>query len=226
MSDVPFRTAISPSDLTFRWSGCKRCFWMKYRLGIDLSMPFPGIVAALSSRQEKWYKERTTADFSRDLPPGKVHSSGKKLVSAPIIVNGVETQYTIVGKYDFLIEYDDGSFGVIDTKLSAKLGKADLYWPQLAAYRHLLHYPATGERRDCSTLGLMVWTPTHAHRGTSDDFTVGFTATYEAVTEPSGEFEHLISAVVQLIDSDTIPPTTDCATCQFVAQHPSGRSPS
>ena len=29
------RDYISPSDLTFLWSECKKCFWLKYNEGIS-----------------------------------------------------------------------------------------------------------------------------------------------------------------------------------------------
>lgn len=223
MTESPAKTSISPSDLTFGWSGCKRCFWLKYRLGVQLNTPFPGIVTALSSRQERWYKDKTSADFSPDLPAGKVHSTGKKLVSAPLVVDGTTTSFTIAGKYDFLLAYDDGTYGIVDTKMSAKAGKADFYWPQLAAYRHLLAHPQSGEPRACSTLGLMVWTPTHAERAGATDFTVGFTAAYEPVSEPDGEFDRLIGDVVRVIDSPLPPDSGTCTTCDFVREHPLAR---
>jgi len=220
MNERPARTAISPSDLTFGSSGCKRCFWLKYRLGVQLSTPFPGIVTALAARQERWYKDKTASDFSPDLPVGKVHSTNKKLTSAPLVVDGVATPFTITGKYDFLLKYEDGTFGIVDTKVSAKSGKANFYWPQLAAYRYLLAHPASGEPRVCSTLGLVVWTPTQAERTGDAAFAVGFAAAYEAVSEPDGAFDLLIGDVVRLIDSPLPPEPEECATCAFVRTHP------
>jgi len=57
------KTRISPSDLTFGWTGCRKCFWLKYRHGVSHQGPFPGIV----------------------------DSAGKMLESTPIVVNGVQT---------------------------------------------------------------------------------------------------------------------------------------
>ena len=103
------KTRISPSDLTFGWSGCKRCFYMRYAYGVSHQGPFPGIVMSLSSRQEQWYKTKHSHDFSPTLPSGVVHSTGKMLESTPIVVNGEVTPFTLGGKYDFLMAYDNGT---------------------------------------------------------------------------------------------------------------------
>ena len=91
------KTRISPSDLTFAWSSCKKCFWMKHVYGVSHQGPFPGIVMSLSSRQERWYKEKHSRDFSSSLPSGVVHSTGKMLESKPIIVNGQESPFEPTG---------------------------------------------------------------------------------------------------------------------------------
>ena len=100
MSVVPSveyaKTRISPSDLTFGWSNCKRCFWMKHVYGVSHQGPFPGIVMSLSSRQERWYKEKHSRDFSSSLPTGMVHSTGKMLESKPIIVDGLNSLRTTI----------------------------------------------------------------------------------------------------------------------------------
>ena len=47
---MPDLIKISPSDLTFLWDECPRCFWRKYRLGVR--RPFgimPGIFSRIDS---------------------------------------------------------------------------------------------------------------------------------------------------------------------------------
>ena len=65
------RDYISPSDLTFLWSECKKCFWLKYNEGI--SRPgFMPLVGPMSAFQEKLYRERPTRDLAFNLAPGVV----------------------------------------------------------------------------------------------------------------------------------------------------------
>jgi hypothetical protein len=209
------KTRISPSDLTFGWSNCKRCFWMKHVYGVSHQGPFPGIVMSLSSRQERWYKEKHSRDFSSSLPSGVVHSTGKMLESKPIMVNGQESPFTLGGKYDFLLSYDNGRYGVIDTKVVSKGGKAEFYWPQLAAYDYILSNPKTGEPRACETLGLLVWEIADASQNSADSYNVGFNAEYEPVEVNPAKFQQFIDEVVSLLVGEM--PTADesCSNCSY-----------
>jgi len=217
------KTRISPSDLTFKWGECQRCFWLKYREGIIYEGIFPGIVTALSSRQERWYKRRHSHDFSATLPVGRSIDSGKMLESAPIVVNGEVTPFTLGGKYDFLLQYDDGSYGIIDTKLVANGGKAKFYWPQLGAYAYILANPKDGEPRHCTTLGLVVWTAADASHLDGSQFTVGFIADYEPVDLNPAGFELLIAEIVTCLMGDIPEENSECAQCKFL-QKMRGRS--
>ena len=209
------KTRISPSDLTFNWTGCKKCFWMRYVLGVSHQGPFPGIVTALSSRQERWYKEKHSRDFSSSLPSGVVHSTGKMLESRPIIVDGRETPFTLGGKYDFLLSYDSGNFGVIDTKVVSQGGKAEFYWPQLAAYDYILSNPKTGEPRACETLGLLVWEIADASHHSADICNVGFNAEYEPVEINPAKFQIFIGEVVSLLMGDMPSADEKCSDCTY-----------
>ena len=188
---------------------------MKYRKGVVHSGPFPGLVIALSSRQERWYKTRHSHEFCADLPSGVVDSTGLMINSTPIIVNGVATPFTLGGKYDFLIRYDHGTYGVIDTKIVGKGGKSEFYWPQLAAYEYILAHPTVGDPRKCETLGLMVWAVADANRNAAGEFTVGFSDQYEPVTIDTIGFEEFISKVVVAIMGDMPASGESCANCKY-----------
>lgn len=221
---VPSRTRISPSDLTFLWSSCRRCFWLKYRLGHEIPSVFPGIVNALSAKQEAWYRDKTLAEFSPRLPSGQIFRFNKRVTSLPLLLDGRITPFVLSGKYDFLLRYDDGSFGIIDTKLSSSLGKAALYWPQLAAYRHILEFPNDDESRVCRTLGLLIWTPSDVRKGPDGSLAIGFNAVYEEVVPPEGAFDEFLYEVLNCISSREAPPLNDCETCQAVEGYPLSRN--
>ena len=188
---------------------------MRYVRGVTHQGTFPGIVMSLSSQQERWYKEKHSHDFSISLPAGVVHSTGKMLESKPIIVNGIETPFTLGGKYDFLISYDNGMFGVIDTKVVSQGGKAQFYWPQLAAYDYILSNPKTGEPRACGTLGLLVWEIAEASRHAADFYNVGFKAEYEPVEVNPAKFQQFIGEVVTLLSRDMPAAGDDCSNCNY-----------
>jgi len=212
------KTRISPSDLTFGWTGCRKCFWLKYRHGVSHQGPFPGIVTSLSARQERWYKQRHSHDFWSGLPSGIVDSTGKMLESTPIVVNGVQTPFNLGGKYDFLISYDDGTFGVIDTKVVSHGGKAQFYWAQLAAYDYILSNPMKGDPRRCTTLGLMVWEIADAERDSADVFKVGFSAAYEPVEVDPNRFETFIAEVVTVLLGEMPASAERCSNCDYATK--------
>ena len=212
------KTTISPSDLTFSWNDCKRCFWLKYRFGIVASGMMPGLVTSLSSRQEKWYKGKTSHHFSTTLPVGQVDSTGLKVQSAPITVNGAPSPFSLVGKYDFLLRYDHGTYGVIDTKIVGKNnGKGDFYWPQLAAYDYILANPASGEPREVETLGLMVWAVGEVNYDGSSDPSISFPAAYEPIARDLSKFDAFIAEVVQVLLGEIPASGSKCGNCSYVA---------
>ena len=137
------------------------------------------------------------------------------LESKPIIVDGQESPFTLGGKYDFLLSYDSGKFGVIDTKVVSQGGKAEFYWPQLAAYDYILSNPKTGEPRSCETLGLLVWEIADASQHSTSIYNVGFNAEYEPVEVNPAKFQQFISEVVSLLMGDMPTMDENCSNCSY-----------
>ena len=128
------REFISPSDLTFSWGSCHRCLWLNYNHGLR-TPGFMPLVGDLANMQENYFAGKTCADIAPVLPAGKVADLGGWVKSSFINVAGKPTKYAIRGKYDLLIEFADGTYGIIDCKFQAKdSDKTDLYQPQLEAY--------------------------------------------------------------------------------------------
>ena len=188
---------------------------MRYAYGVSHQGPFPGIVMSLSSRQEQWYKTKYSHDFSPTLPSGVVHSTGKMLESIPIVVNGEVTPFTLGGKYDFLMAYDNGTYGVIDTKVVSQGGKAEFYWPQLAAYDYILSNPKKDEPRKCETLGLLVWEIADASQHSADVYNVEFNAEYEPVEVNPKKFDGFIAEVVTLLSGEMPAAGENCNNCDY-----------
>jgi len=151
------REFISPSDLTFSWGSCHKCLWLNYNHGLR-TPGFMPLVGDLANMQEQYFAKKTTADIAPVLPEGKVADLGGWVKSSLINVAGSPTKYAIRGKYDLLIEFADGTYGIIDCKFQAKdSDKTDLYQPQLEAYAFALENPASGEAKKVSLMGLLVW---------------------------------------------------------------------
>jgi hypothetical protein len=134
--EVPARDTIAPSDLTFGLSTCRRCLWLKYWFKFDMKKEFP-LVKPLADSQEEHFRRASMQDISPTLKPGVVKQWGQWVKSAPIKVNGFETRWKILGIYDLLGHYEDGTVGIIDCKVSdSDRDNGPFYAPQLEAYAH------------------------------------------------------------------------------------------
>ncbi|MSY54435.1 MAG: hypothetical protein F2638_02480, partial [Actinobacteria bacterium] len=114
---TPARENISPSDLTFGLSTCKRCLWLKYWYKISAPLTMP-LVGTLSSLQENIFRGVSTRDIDASLRPGRITKLAEFVKSKHIIINGETTRWRILGKYDLVAENDDGTVALIDCKVS------------------------------------------------------------------------------------------------------------
>jgi len=70
---------LSPSDLTFLYEGCKRCFSLKVKHGVNQpSMPLPGMFTIIAGLQKDCYTDVRTESICNDVPPGKI-TLGEKM---------------------------------------------------------------------------------------------------------------------------------------------------
>ena len=66
----------------------------------------------------------------------------------------------ILGKFDLLVQFGDGTYGVIDLKITEPK-KEDLvrYQPQLHAYKFAFEHPVKNEPIGISKMGLLIISP-------------------------------------------------------------------
>lgn len=115
------------------------------------------------------------------LKPGTIRCGEKWVECDPIQVDG--SACFIAGKIDSLIEFDDGSWGILDFKTTeTSPEKAVLYSRQLHAYAHCFEHPAANPQSvrkkppalsPITTLGILCFEPSkltlaegqHAYQG-------------------------------------------------------------
>jgi len=212
-------TPISPSDLTFAWSECERCFWLRYNKGLRRPFSMPGLVSTLSNLQEAAYEHARSHDFSSTLPSGQVYGTGQWVESTPLVINGEQTRWRIRGKYDFLLLYDDMTWGIVDTKFSGTLKeKTDFYSPQLEAYAYALENPAKGDQRQVTTTGLMVWAPVRTNGSHGDGFHLELDHAYQPLERNEDAFLQRVTTVISLLDGPMPDPTPECGYCTWFAE--------
>lgn len=210
---------LSPSDLTFAWDGCKHCFYLKVKHKIAYGGIFPSIFGKMANLTSEFYQGKPTHEISALLPWGIVKWRERYVKSAPITVLGATSQCYIYGRFDAVIEFEDGSYGIVDYKTSdAKEEHAAFYSRQLSAYAYSLENPAPKALglAPVSRLGLFVITPDRYERTPSGEMIFTNRTTWMDVPRDDQAFLSLLGEVLAVLDEPRPPePSPDCELCNY-----------
>ena len=210
---------ISPSDLTFAWDGCKRCFYLKVKHKIAYRGPFPGMFGKMGDLTSNFYLGKPSSEISPHLPGGIVTLREKWVKSAPISFTDTASQCVIRGRFDSIIAFEDGSYGIIDYKTSdASEEKAAFYSRQLSAYAYALEYPAPGalSLSPITHLGLFIITPERYEKLEVGETAFVTRTTWMDIPRDDASFLALLREIVTLLDNPAPPdPAEDCGLCNY-----------
>ena len=211
---------LSPSDLTFLWDECPRCFYLKvvHRFGRPYA-PFPSIFGKIDLLMKDYYADKTTQELDPSLPPGKVLDGGKGVYSAPISLPGHTASVYIRGLYDTVLKFDDGSYGVIDFKTSTpKPYHMEFYGRQLHAYAHALEHPAEGmlHLAPISVLGLLIVEPALMTDGPGERVNFEHNITWMPVAYNPDTFTTFLDQVLTVLELPQPPDSAEkCGWCTY-----------
>ncbi len=218
---TPAREFIAPSDLTFGFSTCKRCIWIKYWFSFELKKDFP-LVKSLSTFQEEYFRRTPMPSIDPSLPAGTVKQWGQWVKSKKIVINGVETQWKLRGIYDLLGHYDDGTVGIIDCKVSdSERDSGDFYAPQLEAYAYTLENPLSGKVFPVQTMGLLIWklggvAETRPNEFVANSMGFGVNQVYVPVQRDPERLAKLLEEFITVIDGEMPDAGSQCHACNFL----------
>lgn len=213
---------LSPSDFAFLYEGCKRCFYLKVVYGIrQPTTPMPGIFSKMSWLLRDHYNEKRTEQLNKNIPPGKIVHQEKFVTSKPIASAIENVKCFINGKFDVVVEFDDGSYGIIDFKTgNPKDEYAPLYGRQLHAYSYALENP---EDRALSLspitkLGLLYFHPQRTIQKEDEVEKLLYEADVEWKEIPINHdnFLSFINELSSVLSLDEPPQPSDaCPWCQY-----------
>jgi len=210
---------LSPSDLTFLWDGCKFCFYMKVRHNIVYRGPFPGMFGTMGDLTSRFYLDKPASILSPNLPEGIVKYKEKWVKSTPLILPGRESQCVIRGRFDAVIEFEDGTYGIIDYKTSnASEEKAAFYSRQLSAYAYALENSAPGALHfaPITQLGLFIITPQRYEPLSNEEVAFITRTTWMDVPRDDAGFFAFLGEVLSLLDGAEPPPSAEsCPLCNY-----------
>ena len=161
-------------------------------------------------------------DIDSSLKPGVVKQWGQWVKSAPIKINGFETRWKILGIYDLLGHYTDGSVGIIDCKVSdSDRDNGPFYAPQLEAYAHALENPDKGKPFPVSSMGLLIWklagvTETAQSELASNSHGFGVNKVYVPVERDSARFTTILEELITTIEGGMPDSGPECSVCNYL----------
>ena len=214
----PFK--LSPSDLTFLWSDCPRCFYLKVARGLGRPpTAMPAIFQRIDRLMKAFSQGTSTQDISANLPSGTVTFADRWVQSDVIASPNGHAQAFIRGKFDSVAQFDDGRFGVVDFKTTEpKVEHVGFYSRQLRAYAYALEHPAPGKLglSPISHLGLLSVTPDLMERREDGQVTYRGRMTWQAISANEASFLEFVAEVLTVLEQpDPPPPDPDCVWCRY-----------
>jgi PD-(D/E)XK nuclease superfamily len=211
---------LSPSDFAFLWEECKRCFYLKVVKGFDRPRTaFPTIFGTIDRAMTGCYDGMPSQAIATGMPDGVIRAGQRWVRSRPIDLGMGGRACCISGRLDALIEFSDGSYGVVDFKTSSVGGAhVPLYSRQLHAYAYALENPARGQPilGQVSRLGLLVFQPGgYAHQM---DQTAALTGEVRFVEIPRNDaaFFDFLRQVAEVLSLSVPPePSPSCPWCTY-----------
>lgn len=212
---------LSPSDLTFLYEGCKRCFYLKVTHKISQpSIPLPSIFSKIAGLLKNYYDGKRTEELHPDLLPGTVKYGEKYVKSKDIILPGNKDTCFISGRFDIVVEFDNGTYGVIDFKTGNPEGEYfNLYSRQLHSYAYALENPAPGslELAPISMLGLLYFYPTRVSQQSIDCLSYDSDIHLIELNKDNEWFLSFIGEVLKLLESSGLPECDEkCPWCNYI----------
>ena len=185
-------------------------------------MPLPSIFSKIAGLLKDHYDGKPNSELHPDIPPGVV-SLGEKYVRSDIIQlpNHNATCY-INGRFDIVLSFDDGSYGVIDFKTSKpSSGSSGLYSRQLHAYAYALEHPAPGKLSlsPVTKLGLLYFYPDNINQQSIDRLNYGAEIVWVEIEKDEQGFLEFIDEVMDVLELPEAPEhSPSCQWCGYIAK--------
>ena len=217
------RYKLSPSDLTFLYSQCRRCYYLKTVHNINPpSIMLPAIFSKIAGLLKTHYDGKRTSELHPDLPAGVVAYAEKHVQSKSIRFSDYSSSCFINGRFDIVVRFDDGSYGVIDFK-TGKSNEAsiDLYRRQLQAYAYALEHPAPGALflSPVTKMGLLYFYPSEISQTSIEKLFYEAEIQWVEIDKDEEDFLGFIREVLGVLDCNEAPdPSENCQWCDYLSE--------
>lgn len=213
---------LSPSDFAFLYEGCRRCFYLKVVHNIQQpSIPLPGIFTKIAALLKSHYHGLRTEKLHPNLPSGIIKYGEKFVTSKPIVFSGNQLNCYIKGRFDIVIEFDDGSFGVIDFKTgNPREEHPNLYGRQLHAYAYALENAEEGtlSLSPVTKLGLIYFHPQKTFQRENEIEKLLYEAEVHwlEIQKDQNRFLNFVNEMLEILELPLPPePNQNCTWCKY-----------
>jgi len=212
---------LAPSSFSFLYEGCKRCFYLNVVHGVvQPSRPMPGVFTRIANLLKDHYHGRRTEDLHPGIPPGIVSHGEKRVRSKTIQLPNHKDVCHISGRFDIVVSFDDGTYGVIDFKTgNPKDEFNELYTRQLQAYAYALENPAAGALglSPITKLGLLYFHPERTKQENVEQLLYEADVRWIEVARDDAKFMKFIGEVLSVLELPTPPESSpDCEWCNYL----------
>lgn len=212
MSDRP--KYIAPSDLSYMYDRCPRCYWLKLHGVVGPSDKLPGVFRDIDRAQ----KQGISIEAVRELGiPATEFIARDKVASKPEVFGG--TLLTISGYTDRRVRLEDGTIGIIDFKTShPRVEHMARFWRAMSAYQYAIEHGAAPE--EVTLLALLVFTPAEFKTSPKDTRAVAYTGrlTRIDVDIDRPKFVKLLEAIGTMLAKEDMPAAGACDVCRHADQ--------
>jgi hypothetical protein len=208
-----------PSDLAYVWEDCRRCFYLQVARGVRRPRtPFPAIFIQIDRIMRCYFAGRDIVRIVEGMPPGTIDCREQAVRSTPIGLPGYAARCVISGRYDSVVRFADGSYGLIDFKTrDPRTAGAGLLWRQLHAYAYALEHPAPGRPllAPITRLGLLRVGPTAMGRirGSPRRYALCSDTVWIECPRDERAFIAFLRQVLDVLSRPDLPPAAP--SCQF-----------
>ena len=211
---------LSPSDLTFAYDGCKGCFYLKVANGISQPcIPIPGVFSKIAGLLKDHYTGKHTSELHVNLPPGIITYGEKGVRSQIIQLPNHDSTCYISGRFDIVISFEDGTYGVIDFKTgSPSESSANMYSRQLHAYAYALEHaaPRALSLYPITKMGLVYFYPSSVIQQNIEKILYESEIVWIEIEKKEDKFLEFIDEMMTVIESPTLPPHSPyCQWCGY-----------
>ncbi len=211
---------LSPSDLTFLWDECQRCFYLKVVRNFNRpGMPFPKIFTRIDRLMKDYFYQLPTNEIDPGLPPGKVAFASKWVNSTTITFPQHAASCYIRGIFDTVLAFEDHSYAVVDFKTSEpKEEHIAFYSRQLHAYSYAMENakPGNFSLSPITILGLLCVEPMQMKRTNSGNLSYEGQMTWLECPKDDSAFLAFIDQILDVLDQPEPPGANpNCGFCTY-----------